>query len=188
MRQYLNSTTLYKAFLLLLVVVNILLDPARNAHRAMGRAGVMVIAAGGMESVLTLQVLLHVQIRISDLNNTLLPDPVKHGFALKPVSVVSNGPQPLKQGMESTERPKRGFHQSCGIGKSKSREKSKIGKNRLKLEKLDIGIEQTFWQKCQNAIKCQNACTSGQGPASEYFLNAYNFGTRGPTKVRRISK
>ena len=57
MRQYLNSTTLYKAFLLLLVVVNILLDPARNAHRAMGRAGVMVIAAGGMESVLTLQVI-----------------------------------------------------------------------------------------------------------------------------------
>ena len=57
MRQYLNSTTLYKAFFLLLVVVNILLDPARNAHRAMGRAGVMVIAAGGMESVLTLQVI-----------------------------------------------------------------------------------------------------------------------------------
>ena len=25
--------------------------------------------------------------------------------------------------------------------------------------------------KCQkNAIKCQNACTSGQGPASEYFF------------------
>ena len=60
MRQYLDSTTLFKAFFLLLVVVNILLDPARNAHRAMGRAGVMVIAAGGMESVLTLQVLLHV--------------------------------------------------------------------------------------------------------------------------------
>ena len=60
MQQYLDSTTLFKAFFLLLVVVNILLDPARNAHRAMGRAGVMVIAAGGMESVLTLQVLLHV--------------------------------------------------------------------------------------------------------------------------------
>ena len=60
MQQYLDSTTLFKAFFLLLVVVNILLDPARNAHRAMARAGVMVIAAGGMESVLTLQVLLHV--------------------------------------------------------------------------------------------------------------------------------
>ena len=60
MRQYLDSTTLFKAFFLLLVVVNILLDPVQNAHRAMARAGVMVIAAGGMESVLTLQVLLHV--------------------------------------------------------------------------------------------------------------------------------
>ena len=60
MRQYLDSTTLFKAFFLLLVVVNILLDPVRTAHRAMARAGVMVIAAGGMESVLTLQVLLHV--------------------------------------------------------------------------------------------------------------------------------
>ena len=62
MRQYLDSTTLFKALFLqvLLVVVNILLDPVRNAHRAMARAGVMVIAAGGMESVLTLQVLLHV--------------------------------------------------------------------------------------------------------------------------------
>ena len=59
MQQYLDSTTLFKALFLqvLLVVVNILLEPARNAHRAMGRAGVMVIAAGGMESVLTLQVI-----------------------------------------------------------------------------------------------------------------------------------
>ena len=77
-------------------------------------------------------------------------------------------------------------------GKSKSliqRKRRKGGKSREKAEKADLVMQLAFWQKCQNAIKWQNACTSGQGPASEYFfLNAYNFGTRGPTKVRRISK
>ena len=46
----------------------------------------------------------------------------------------------------------------------------KIRKNRIKSEKLDLISYPTFWQKCQNAIKCQNACTSGQGHASEYFI------------------
>ena len=27
-----------------------------------------------------------------------------------------------------------------------------------------------YGQKCQNAIKCQKACTSGQGHASDYFI------------------
>ena len=54
--------------------------------------------------------------------------------------------------------------ESREVGKS-----LKIGKNRIKLEKSDLISYPTFWQKCQNAIKCQNACTSGQGPASEYL-------------------
>ena len=39
---------------------------------------------------------------------------------------------------------------------------SKFGPWGQKISKM------TFWQKYQNAIKFQNACTSGQGPASEY--------------------
>ena len=54
---------------------------------------------------------------------------------------------------------------SLKVGKS-----LKIGKNRIKSETSDLSSYRTFWQKCQNAIKCQNACTSGQGPASEYLL------------------
>ena len=43
-------------------------------------------------------------------------------------------------------------------------------KRREKAEKADVVMQLAFWQKCQNAIKWQNACTSGQGPASEYFF------------------
>ena len=38
---------------------NTLLDPVQNAHRATAKAGVMAIAAGGMESVKILQVLIN---------------------------------------------------------------------------------------------------------------------------------
>ena len=55
--------------------------------------------------------------------------------------------------------------ESPKVGKS-----LKIGKNQIKSEKLDLISYPNFWQKCQNATKCQNACTSGQGPASEYFF------------------
>ena len=41
---------------------------------------------------------------------------------------------------------------SSGIGKSKK--SLKIGKNRIKSEKSDLISYPTFWQKCQNAIKC----------------------------------
>ena len=46
---------------------------------------------------------------------------------------------------------------------SESRKKSKNWK------KSDLISYPTFWQNCHNAIKCQNVCTSGQGPASEYL-------------------
>ena len=49
----------------------------------------------------------------------------------------------------------------------KSREKSE---SRIKSEKSDLISYKTFWQKCQNALICQNACTLGQGPTSEYFF------------------
>ena len=50
---------------------------------------------------------------------------------------------------------------------SESREVSeslKIGKNGIKSEKSDLISYPTFWQKCQNA------CTSGMGHASGYFI------------------
>ena len=55
--------------------------------------------------------------------------------------------------------------ESWKVGKS-----LKIGKNWIKSEKLYLISYPTFWQKCQYAIKCQNACTSGQGPAPEYLI------------------
>ena len=39
--------------------------------------------------------------------------------------------------------------ESLKVGKS-----LKIGKNRINSEKSDLISYQTFWQKCQNAIKC----------------------------------
>ena len=43
----------------------------------------------------------------------------------------------------------------------------KIGKNQIKSEKSDLISYPTFWQKCQNA------CSLGQGPASEYLNIQY---------------
>ena len=65
-------------------------------------------------------------------------------------------------------------------------------KRREKAEKADLVMHLAFWQKCQNAIKCHKMTKClhfGSGSCIRIlFLNAYNFGTRGPTKVRRISK
>ena len=49
------------------------------------------------------------------------------------------------------------------------RKSLKIGKNRIRSEKNGFHFLLDFLAKMQNAIKCQNACTSGQGPASEYL-------------------
>ena len=55
-------------------------------------------------------------------------------------------------------------------------ESLKVGK-RLKIGKIGFDFLLDFLAKVpkyhkmsKNAIKCQNACTSGQGPASEYLL------------------
>ena len=73
--------------------------------------------------------------------------------------------------------------ESLKVGKSK-----KIGKKSDKIGKIGFDFLLDFlpkMPKChkmpKNAIKCANACTSGQGPTLEYFLNVYNSGTRGPT-------
>ena len=60
--------------------------------------------------------------------------------------------------------------QSCGIGESKSLEKSKNRKKSDKIGKIRFHFLLDFLPKWQNAIKCQNGCTSGQGPASEYLF------------------
>ena len=54
-------------------------------------------------------------------------------------------------------------------GKSKSLiwwKRRKGGKRREKAEKADLVMQLAFWQTCQNAMKWQNACTLGPGPAS----------------------
>ena len=70
--------------------------------------------------------------------------------------------------------------ESLKVGKS-----LKIGKNRIKSEKSDLMSYQTFWQKCQNAIKYHEMpkCLHlGSGSCIRIsFLNAYNSGTRDPT-------
>ena len=43
-------------------------------------------------------------------------------------------------------------------------------KMREKAEKADLVMQLAVWQKCQNAMQWQNACTLSQGPASEYFF------------------
>ena len=67
-------------------------------------------------------------------------------------------------------------------------ESLKIGKKSDKIRKIRFDFLLDFlakMPKChkmpKNAIKCKNACTSGQGPASDFFKNVYNSGTRGPT-------
>ena len=64
-----------------------------------------------------------------------------------------------------------------GLKVGKSREKSKSRKKSDKIGKIGFDFLLDFlakMPKChkmpKNAIKCQNACTSGQGPASEYFF------------------
>ena len=63
------------------------------------------------------------------------------------------------------------------VVESESREKSKNRKKSDKIGKIGFDFLLDFlakMPKChkmpKNAIKCQNACTSGQGPASEYFF------------------
>ena len=58
----------------------------------------------------------------------------------------------------------------------------KIGKKRIK---LDLISYPTFWQKCQNVIKCHKILKCmhfGSGSCiGIFFLNVYNSGTRGHT-------
>ena len=62
------------------------------------------------------------------------------------------------------------------LSRAVEKESLKVGKS-LKIGKIGFDFLLDFLAKVpkyhkmsKNAIKCQNACTSGQGPASEYFF------------------
>ena len=93
------------------------------------------------------------------------------------IAIITAGPKlPIrKDNMKNNLQNRAVVSESLKVGKS-----LKIGKNRKTIRKIGIDFLFDFLAKMP---KCQNACTSGEGPASEFFLK--HSGTLEPEVLHR---